>query len=178
MFKRIAFFIYGTFSYLVFLGTFLYAIGFVGNFGVPTTLDGVPSRPLGIALAIDVGLLGLFATQHSVMARAGWKQWWTSVIPPALERSLYVLLASALLLALFWLWQPIPTAIWEATNPLFRASIYGVCLAGWAIVVWPRSRSTTSSYLVSGRCGARLTADLRLRRNSVSHFCIRLCDIR
>jgi protein-S-isoprenylcysteine O-methyltransferase Ste14 len=69
------------------------------------------------------------------MARARWKQWWTSIVPPTLERSVYVLLASTILLALFWLWQPIPALIWEVTNPLLRAGIYGVCLAGWAIVV-------------------------------------------
>jgi methanethiol S-methyltransferase len=75
MFKRIAFFIYGSLSYLLFLGTFLYAIGFIGNFGVPRTLDGTPGKSLGIALLIDVGLLTLFAVQHSVMARKGFKDW-------------------------------------------------------------------------------------------------------
>ena len=81
MFKRIAFFAYGTFSYLIFLGTFLYALGFVGNFGVPRTLDGVAAGPLWVAFAIDAGLLTLFAVQHSVMARPWFKDWWTRVVP-------------------------------------------------------------------------------------------------
>ena len=78
MFKRIAFFTYGSLSYLLFLGTFLYAIGFIGNFGVPRTLDGTPGKSLGIALLINVGLLTLFAVQHSVMARKGFKDWRTA----------------------------------------------------------------------------------------------------
>src|SRR6185436_166975 len=91
MFKRIAFFTYGSLAYLVFLGTFLYAIGFIGNFGVPTTLDGVATAPLGISLAIDVALLTVFAVQHSVMARKWFKEWWTRIVPKPLERSTYVL---------------------------------------------------------------------------------------
>ena len=104
MFKRIAFFTYGSLSYLLFLGTFLYAIGFIGNFGVPTTLDGVPVKPLGVAFLIDVGLLTLFAVQHSVMARKWFKDWWTRTVPKPLERSTYVLFSSIALILMFWLW--------------------------------------------------------------------------
>src|SRR5687768_11875909 len=120
MFKRIAFFIYGTLSYLSFLGTFLYAIGFIGNFGVPTTLDGVPSEPLGVALAIDVGLLGLFAVQHSVMARKWFKDWWTRIVPKPLERSTYVLFSSLALILLFWQWQPLGGVVWSIEDPLAK----------------------------------------------------------
>jgi protein-S-isoprenylcysteine O-methyltransferase Ste14 len=91
MLKRIAFFSYGTFCYVVFLGVFLYAIGFIGNFGVPTTLDGAARAPFAISFAIDAGLLTLFALQHSVMARKWFKEWWTRIVPKPVERSTYVL---------------------------------------------------------------------------------------
>jgi protein-S-isoprenylcysteine O-methyltransferase Ste14 len=121
-------------AYLLFLVAAVYGISFTLGGALPTPFD-VPHTAAPLAILLNVGLLALFGVQHSLMARAGWKQWWTSIIPPALERSLYVLLASALLLALFWFWQPIPKAIWEISHPLLRASIYAVCLAGWAIVV-------------------------------------------
>ena len=81
MFKRVLFFAYGSISYLIFLGTFLYAICFIGNFGVSRTLDGAPRGPLGASLTIDAGLLALFAVQHSVMARKWFKDWWTRMVP-------------------------------------------------------------------------------------------------
>jgi protein-S-isoprenylcysteine O-methyltransferase Ste14 len=84
-------FLYGIASYGVFLGVFLYSVGFIGGFFTPTTLDGVPKRPFLQALAIDLGLLGLFAVQHSVMARPAFKRWWTRFVPEAVERSTYVL---------------------------------------------------------------------------------------
>jgi len=135
MFKRIAFFIYGTFTYLIFLGTFLYAIGFIGNFGVPTTLDGVPSAPLGMALAIDVGLLGLFAMQHSIMARKWFKDWWTRIVPKPLERSTYVLFSSLALLLLFWLWQPLGGVVWSIEDPLAQFVLRSLFAFGWGLVL-------------------------------------------
>jgi protein-S-isoprenylcysteine O-methyltransferase Ste14 len=135
MFKRIAFFIYGTLSYLTFLGTYLYAIGFIGNFGVPTTLDGVRSGPLGLALAIDVGLLGLFALQHSVMARKWFKDWWTRIVPKPLERSTYVLFSSLALILLFWQWQPIGGVVWNIEQPVIRMTLYGLFGVGWLLVL-------------------------------------------
>ena len=86
---------YGIFSYGVFLAVFVYAVGFIGGFLTPTRLDGAPTRPFWQALAIDLGLLGLFAVQHSVMARPAFKRWWTRFVPAAVERSTYVLLSSA-----------------------------------------------------------------------------------
>lgn len=135
MFKRIAFFSYGTLSYLIFLGTFLYAIGFIGNFGVPTTLDGVPSGPLGLALAIDVGLLGLFAMQHSIMARKWFKDWWTRILPKPLERSTYVLFSSLALILLFWQWQPLGGVVWSIEDPLAQFILRGLFAFGWGLVL-------------------------------------------
>ena len=135
MFKRIAFFIFGSLSYLIFLATFLYAIGFIGGFGVPTTLDGAPSGPLGIALAIDVGLLGLFALQHSIMARRGFKAWLTRIVPEAAERSTYVLASSAALILLFAFWRPVGGLVWDIGSPLGRGLIYGFFAFGWLLVL-------------------------------------------
>ena len=135
MFKRIAFFIYGSVSYVIFLGTFLYAIGFIGNFGVPTALDGVPSKPLGLALAIDVGLLTLFAVQHSLMARPWFKDWWTRIVPRPIERSTYVLFSSVALILMFWLWQPLGGVVWSVDDPVGRLVLRGLFAFGWGLVL-------------------------------------------
>jgi protein-S-isoprenylcysteine O-methyltransferase Ste14 len=135
MFKRIAFFIYGSLSYVIFLGTFLYAIGFIGNFGVPRTLDGAPTRPLGVALLINAGLLTLFAVQHSVMARKWFKDWWTRMVPKPLERSTYVLFSSVALILLFWQWQPLGGVVWSIEDPLGRIVLHVLFAFGWALVL-------------------------------------------
>src|SRR6202008_3234250 len=120
MIKRILFFAYGTFSYVIFLAVFLYAIGFIGNFGVPKTLDGVATGPFGISLAIDVGLLALFAVQHSVMARKWFKDAWTTIVPKPIERSTYVLFSSVALILLFAFWQPLGGVVWSVEDPIGR----------------------------------------------------------
>ena len=135
MSKRALFFAYGVVSYLIFLATFLYAVGFVGNFGVPTTLDGPPSGPLWSALAVDVGLLTLFALQHSLMARPWFKAWWTRFVPKPVERSTYVLFSSLALILLFWLWRPLGGTVWVVEDPLGRLVLLGLFAFGWALVL-------------------------------------------
>src|SRR4051794_24626196 len=107
MLKRILFFAYGCLSYLIFLGTFLYALGFVGNLWAPRTLDRPASAPLAARFAVDAGLLTVFAVQHSVMARKWFKEWWTRFVPGPIERSTYVLFSSLALILLFWQWRPL-----------------------------------------------------------------------
>jgi len=136
MLKRTSFFAYGTFSYLVFLTTFLYAIGFVGNFGVPTALDGPASGPLGLSLAIDAGLLTLFAVQHSVMARKWFKEWWTRIVPKPIERATYVLFSSLALILLFWLWRPLGGVVWSVEDPVGRLVLRGLFAFGWALILY------------------------------------------
>ena len=135
MFKRIAFFAYGSLSYLVFLATFLYAIGFIGNFGVPTSLDGTPQGPLVVALLVDVGLLTLFAAQHSIMARKWFKEWWTRIVPKPLERSTYVLFSSVALILLFWHWRPLGGVVWSVEEPVGRLVLRALFAFGWLTVL-------------------------------------------
>ncbi len=122
-------------SYAIFLGTFVYALGFIGNFLVPKSIDSAASGSLWSALAVNVALLGIFAIQHSVMARPAFKRWFTRVIPQAAERSTYVLLSSAALLLLFWQWRPLGGQIWQVEGTLSTALLYGGFAAGWLLVL-------------------------------------------
>jgi protein-S-isoprenylcysteine O-methyltransferase Ste14 len=126
---------YGTLCYLLSLAAFLYAVGFVGGFLTPTRLDGPRQGPLAAALAIDGGLLALFAVQHSGMARPGFKRWLTRFVPQPAERSTYVLLSSAALLLLFWQWRPLGGALWEAPGGAARAAVSAAYAAGWLAVL-------------------------------------------
>ena len=135
MAARILFFVYGCAAYLLFLATFLYAIAFVGGFGVPVTLDGAATTPFVTALLIDAALLGVFAVQHSVMARPWFKRWWTQMVPWSIERSTYVLCASLALDLLFWQWRPLGGVVWDVQQPWLRTAIWAVFAYGWLQVL-------------------------------------------
>lgn len=135
MLKRILFFIYGSLCYLMFVGTFLYALGFIGNFGVTKTLDGALSGSLLSALATNAGLLALFAVQHSVMARKWFKESWTRVVPQPIERSTYVLFSSLALILLFWLWRPMGGQVWSVEDPAGRIALRAMFAFGWGLVL-------------------------------------------
>jgi len=128
-------FLYGALAYTIFLAVFLYAIAFVGGFGVPKTIDSGANSGLAQALVVNVLLLGLFAVQHSVMARPGFKRWWTRIVPHSVERSTYVLLASLALALLFWKWQPISGDVWNFADPAGRIALYALFGLGWIIVL-------------------------------------------
>jgi protein-S-isoprenylcysteine O-methyltransferase Ste14 len=129
------FFVYGLAAYLTFLGTFLYAIAFVGGFAVPTRLDGPLQTSLAQALAIDAALLTLFAVQHSVMARRWFKERWTQIVPWTIERSTFVLCASLALILLFAQWRPIGITIWSVEEPAARVVLWTLFAAGWVTVL-------------------------------------------
>lgn len=133
--KRTLILAYGALSYLIFFATFVYAIGFVGDLWVPKTIDGIPQVPLLTAFLINAGLLGLFAVQHSVMARPAFKRVLTRFIPQSSERSTYVLASSLALIALFWYWQPMGGVVWQVSDPLGRALLYGGFAFGWGLVL-------------------------------------------
>ena len=128
--------VYGILCYITFLMSFLYTIGFLGNFVVPKSIDsGAPAASTAEALIVNLVLLGLFALQHSVMARQGFKRWWIRIVPGYAERSTYVLFAALALFLLFWQWRPLTGEIWSVTNPLGAAALWGVFWIGWAIAL-------------------------------------------
>ena len=129
-------FCYGLVVYVFFLGTFLYAIGFVGNVFVPKAIDTGTVVPLAQALIANVLLLGLFAVQHSVMARRSFKDWWTRIVSPAVERSTFVLATSLVLALLLWQWRPIPApVVWSVKSAAGNELIWGVFWLGWAVLL-------------------------------------------
>jgi protein-S-isoprenylcysteine O-methyltransferase Ste14 len=132
--KKIAVILYSTIAYVVFLVAFLYAIGFVGDFLVPKTINSGEETPFLSALLINLGLMSLFALQHSVMARPAFKRWLTKFIHPNIERSTYVLLSSSALLLMYWQWQPLTTVLWQVENETLAIIITSIYFLGWAIV--------------------------------------------
>jgi len=129
-------FLYGVACYLVFFIAFLYVIGFVGNLVVPKSIDSGSESDLAISVVINLALLGLFAVQHTIMARPAFKRWWTRVIPGQVERSTYVLAASLILLVLYWQWRPMTGVIWSIENPIVNAVLIGLFWLGWGTVLY------------------------------------------
>ena len=140
--SRILALLYGVAAYLLFFFTFLYAIGFVTGIGVPKTIDTGAAVPLTEALIVNLLLMSLFAIQHSVMARPGFKRWWTRFVPQAIERSTYVLAATLALLLLLWQWRPIPFVVWQTTDPMAVIALTGLSLVGWFLVL-------TSTFMIN-----------------------------
>ena len=139
---RLAAFLYGVVSYVVFFVTFLYAIGFVSGYLVPKSIDAGTVEPSITALIVNILLMSLFAAQHSVMARKQFKQWWTRLVPKSIERSTYVLLASLALDLLFWQWRPMPSLIWQIANPQMAMALIALSFVGWLIAL-------TSTFLIN-----------------------------
>jgi len=133
--KRFLTISYGVASYVIFLAAFLYAIGFVGNIWVPRSIDAAVAAPIGEAVAVNVLLLGVFAVQHSVMARPVFKRWWTRFVPQPIERSTYVLLASLVLCLLYWQWRTMPAVVWDVTSTAGRLGLQTLFWLGWATVL-------------------------------------------
>ena len=127
--------LYGTSIYALFLLTFLYAIGFLGNLPLPKTIDSGEPGELFASMAIDTVLLAVFAVQHSVMARPAFKRWWTRLVPPAVERATYVLFASAALILLYWQWRPLPAPVWDVTDPAAALALQVGSGLGWTLVL-------------------------------------------
>jgi len=133
--QRLCVLSFGVVSYVAFLGALLYAIGFVGNFGVPRSIDSAPSGSIGVALLVNTALLTVFALQHSVMARPAFKRWWTRFVPEPIERSTYVLLASLALSLMYWQWQPMGGIVWNVESTLGRVVLYSLFAVGWLTVL-------------------------------------------
>jgi len=138
---RIVAFLYGIAAYGVFLVTFLFAVGFVEGMVVPKTIDGGVAGPPARALIVNLVLMSIFAVQHSVMARPQFKRWWTRFVPPSIERTTYVLLASFALALLIWQWQPMPALVWQITDPRLALAVTSLSFVGWLIVL-------TSTFLI------------------------------
>lgn len=133
--SRLLALLYGAAAYAVFLATFLYAIPFVAGFGVPKHVDNGSPAPFLLALGIDLALLGLFAVQHSGMARPAFKRWWTRFVPAPVERSTFVLVSSLVLALLFWQWRPLPQSLWNVDAAAGRWVLLALCALGWLLVL-------------------------------------------
>ena len=159
---------YGLSTTLLFAATAIYAVGFIANLGLPKTIDSGPAGPTAHALPINVLLIALFAVQHSLMARQGFKRVWARIVPPPVERSTYVLCACLCLLLLFWLWQPMPAIVWSVEQPLLRLALHATFWSGWVLVLIA-AMLTNSLELVGLRqiwdwCAGRAAGELSLPR--------------
>ena len=132
---RVLALLYGIVAYVLFTGAFLHAIAFVTGLPVLKTIDDGPVVPVEQAIIVNMMLMGLFAVQHSVMARKGFKRWWTQFVSPAVERATYVLFATLALMLLLWQWRPIPTIVWQVTDPTAAMALTGLSLFGWLVVL-------------------------------------------
>lgn len=135
MVRRILVFGYGMIAYIAFLAAFTYTIGFLAGVGVPKDVDDGTTGPVWVAVLVNLGLLSLFAVQHSVMARPWFKRWWTRFVPASIERSTYVLAASAVVGLLLWQWRPLPETIWSVEAEWLRVLLWTAHAAGWIILV-------------------------------------------
>ena len=135
MIRKALVLVYGATAYLAFLAALLYTIGFLAGVGVPKGIDDGAVGPAWRALVVDLALLTLFATQHSIMARPWFKRWWTWLVPPAVERSTYVLASTAVLVLLLWQWQPLPTMLWSVGPAWARGALWAVYALGWGVLV-------------------------------------------
>jgi methanethiol S-methyltransferase len=134
--SRVRIFVYGLLCYALSMGALVYGMGFIGGFLTPTQLDGAPHGSTAMATWIDLGLLTLFALQHSIMARPAFKRWWTRIVPQAAERSTYLLASSVAIGVLFAWWQPIGGVIWRAPDGAVRNTVIGLYVSGWALLVY------------------------------------------
>jgi protein-S-isoprenylcysteine O-methyltransferase Ste14 len=133
---RVLAFVYGVVCYAIFFAVFLYAMGFIGNFAVPKSIDGEVTVPFNQALIINALLLSVFAISHSVMARPGFKKVWTKIVPTVIERSTYVLVSSLAMILMFWQWQPMGgEMIWSVTGQVGRTALLGLYAFGWVLVL-------------------------------------------
>jgi protein-S-isoprenylcysteine O-methyltransferase Ste14 len=135
MARRIVFFLVGVVAYGLFLATMLWGVGFVGNVALPRSIDVGVAVPWPQALLVDLALVAVFGVQHSVMARPAFKRAWQRIVPVPLERSVYVLLSSACLLALFWWWRPLPAPVWDASSTSIGGALAALYWLGWGLVV-------------------------------------------
>ena len=133
--NRLLALLYGVVVYVFFFATFLYAMGFVGGLAVPKGIDDGAAGPVLVAALVNVALLGLFAVQHSVMARPAFKRGWTKIVPKPVERSTFVLFASAVLALLCWQWRPITAVVWDVADPVGVATLWIVFALGWGILL-------------------------------------------
>ena len=140
--SRLLALLYGLASYAFFLVTFLYLLGFMEGFVVPKTIDSGATAPLVESVIVNLGLMVIFGLQHSIMARPGFKQWWTRLVPKSVERSTYVLFSSLALALLCWQWRPMPTVLWSVGNPTVAMALVGLSLLGWVVVL-------TSTFLIN-----------------------------